>query len=253
MDTPVNPLTKVFSIIETVVTLQDKGATYSDILAVLDLPKSTVHRTLKDLCDIGYITFNPESKRYFGSMRLAKIGAEVMANFQLRKHIRPFLEDLHNETKFTTNLAIQDGTTGVFVDKIEAKNFGIKLFSELGKTFPLYCTGMGKVFLAYSSESVVNELLNTPLDAITEKTITDADRLKQELSQVREQGYAIDNEEITRGIICVAAPVFKNNQELVAAISVTLPAYVAKEQGGLESVSSAVMKSSRIISQSLGN
>lgn len=248
-----NPLHKVFSIIETVVARQEKGATYSDILADLDLPKSTVHRILKDLTAIGYIRFNAETKRYYGSLRLAKLGAEVMANFQLRKHIRPFLEDLHRETEHTSNLAILDGTTGVFVDKIDAKDFGLKLFSEIGKTFPLYCTGLGKVFLAYSSEKLVENLLQSPLEPITEKTITDPDQLKKELSQVKEQGYAIDNEEITRGILCVAAPVFNFDQELVAGISVAFPDYIEKEQGGLDREIRAVIKYSRMISSSLGN
>lgn len=248
-----NPLHKVFSIVETVVSMQEKGATYSDILAALDLPKSTVHRILKDLTEIGYIRFNAENKRYFGSLRLAKLGAEVMSNFQLQKHIRPYLEDLHRETEHTSNLAILDGSTGVFVDKIEAKDFGLKLFSEIGRTFPLYCTGLGKVFLAYSSEHLMNNLLNYPLEAITEKTITDPEHLKKELSRVRKQGYAIDNEEITRGILCVAAPVFNFDQELVAGISVAFPVHIKIEQGGLEKEIKTITKYSKMISRSLGD
>ena len=132
-----SPLHKVFSIIETIVAGQDRGLTYSEIVAALDLPKSSVHRILKDLNALGYIRFNPETKRYFGSLKLAALGAEVMSNFQLRDHVRPHLLDLHRETDHTTNLGILEGNVGVFVDKIESKDFGIKLFSEIGKTFPL--------------------------------------------------------------------------------------------------------------------
>lgn len=86
-----NPLSKVFSIIETVVAQQNNGMTYSEIVSALELPKSSVRRILKELKELGYLTFIPETKRYFGSLRLASLGAEVMSNFQLRDHIHPLL------------------------------------------------------------------------------------------------------------------------------------------------------------------
>jgi DNA-binding IclR family transcriptional regulator len=247
-----NPLSKVFKIIETVVSMQDTGATYSDIFSTLKLPKSTVHRILKDLTEIGYVTYNQETKRYYGSLGLARLGAEVMSNFQLRKHIRPFLAELHRETEHTSNLGILDGNTGVFLDKIEAKDFGIKLFSELGKTFPLHCTGLGKIFLAYSGRDIVENILQNPLEAITQNTITDPQNLKVELSRVKKQGYALDNEEITRGIVCVAAPVLGFNNKIIAAISIAFPAYIEKERG-IEREIKAIKKYSEIISRSVGN
>jgi DNA-binding IclR family transcriptional regulator len=244
-----SPLSKVFSIIENVVAKQDRGVTYSEILAVLDLPKSSVHRILKDLTELGYLNFNPETKKYFGSLRLAALGAEVMSNFQLREHVRPYLLDLHSATEHTTNLGILDGVMGVFVDKIESKDFGIKLFSEIGKTFPLHCTGLGKTLLAFSSNDVVSKLLKAPFEAMTEKTITDPDVFKRELALIKQQGYARDNEEITRGIICVAAPIFGLNREMIGAISLTFPAYINDDRG-IEPEIEAIKEYSALISQS---
>ena len=246
-----NPLYKIFSIIEAVVAGQDKGVTYSEIVAALGLPKSSVHRILKDLTELEYLSFNPETKRYFGSLRLAALGAEVMSNFQLRAHVRPHLLELHRETDHTSNLGILDGTMGVYVDKVESKDFGIKLFSEIGKTFPLYCTGLGKALLAFSSDGAAETLLKTPLEAITEKTITDPEAFRRELDLIREQGYAVDNEEITRGIICTAAPVFGFNGNLICAISITFPAYI-KEDRGIEPEIAAIKKYAALISGALG-
>ena len=246
-----NPLSKVFAIIETVVARQDVGMTYSEILAALDLPKSSVHRILKELTELGYVRFNPESKRYFGSLRLAAIGAEVMSHFQLREYIRPHLLKLHKETEHTTNLGILDGTRGVFVDKIESRDFGIKLFSEIGKTFPLHCTGLGKVLLAFSSEDILNELLSTPLESKTEKTITAPAKLRHELASIRKLGYALDNEEITRGIMCLAAPVYGFDTGLAGAISITFPAYINNDRG-IESEIAAIKKYADLISRALG-
>ena len=246
-----NPLYKVFSIIETIASRQDKGVTYSEIVAALNLPKSTVHRILKDLTELGYLNFNPETKRYFGSLRLAALGAEVMSNFQLRDHIRPYLLELHRETDHTANLAVLDGTMGVFVDKIESKDFGIKLFSEIGKTFPLHCTGLGKALLAFSSNDTLAKLLETPLKATTENTITDPEAFKRELTLIRKRGFALDNEEITRGIICIAAPVFGFKGDLVCSISITFPAYI-RDDRGIEPEIAAIKKYANLISGSMG-
>jgi DNA-binding IclR family transcriptional regulator len=246
-----NPLYKVFSIIETVVKGQDKGVTYSEIVAALDLPKSSVHRILKDLNELGYLSFNPETKKYFGSLRLAALGAEVMSHFRLRDHVRPHLLKLHMETDHTTHLGVFDGSVGVYVDKIESRDFGIKLFSEIGKTFPLHCTALGKALLAYSSDDIVEKILKTPLKTITDKTITDPEAFKHEQTLIRDRGYALDNEEITRGIMCVAAPVFGFNEEVVCAISVTFPAYI-KDDRGIKPEIAAIKKYAALISGSLG-
>jgi IclR family KDG regulon transcriptional repressor len=242
----------VFSIIEEVVARQDRGATYSEIVTALGLPKSSVHRILKDLTGLGYLTFNPESKRYFGSFRLASLGAEVMSHSQLRDHIRPYLLEMHREMDHTTNLGVIDGTVGVFVDKVASKDFGIKLFSEIGKTFPLHCTGLGKSLLAFSSDSTVSKLLASPLEPVTEKTITDPEVFRRELALIRERGYALDNEEITRGIMCVAAPVFGLSSGLIGAISLTFPAYINDDRG-IEPEIITVKKYAAVISRSLGH
>jgi DNA-binding IclR family transcriptional regulator len=246
-----NPLSKVFSIIEHVVEGQDQGVTYSEIVAAVDLPKSTVHRLLKDLTELGYLNYNPETKKYFGSLRLAALGAEVMSHFKLRDHVRPHLLDMHRETDHTTNMAIIDGNMGVYLEKIESKDFGIKLFSEIGKSFPLHCTGLGKALLAFSPDNTVTSLLKPPLEAMTDKTITDPWMFKRELALIREQGYALDNEEITRGIMCVASPIFGLQGELVCAISLTFPAYI-KDDRGIEPEISTIKRYAALISESLG-
>jgi DNA-binding IclR family transcriptional regulator len=148
-------------------------------------------------------------------------------------------------------LGVLDGIMGVFVDKIESKDFGIKLFSEIGKTFPLHCTGLGKALLAFSSDGTVYKFLETPLEAITEKSITNPELFKRELTLIRDQGYAVDAEEITRGIMCVAAPIFGLNDKMVGAISLTFPVYINDDRG-IKPEIEAIKKYAVIISRSLG-
>lgn len=247
-----NPLQKVFSILETVISLQGNGCTYTEIVTKVNLPKSSVHRILKDLTQLGYIVYNPENKRYYGSFKLAALGAEVTAHFQLRNHVRPYLLELHQATGHTTNLGVRNGTVGVFADKVHAQDFGIKLFSEIGKTFPLYCTGLGKILLAHAPVGVLTELLEQPLESYTEATLTEPEPIKLELRAVKKQGYALDKEEITKGIMCVAAPVFGYNQELLGAISIAFLAAVQNERT-IDKEISETRKYGALISESLGN
>ena len=246
-----NPLQKVFSILETVVAGQAKGVTYTEIVTRLGLAKSTVHRILQDLTALEYLNYNSETKRYFGSLKLASIGAEVMSSFELRDHVRPHLMSLHQDTGHTANLGVLDGLKGVFIDKIEAKDFGIKLFSEIGKTFPLHCTGLGKVLLAYAPVDLFSEISKNPLERMNQNTITDPHILKKELASIRKNAYALDNQEITRGIMCVGAPVFGLDGNLAGAVSVTFPAYL-NEDRGIEKEIAAVKKYSALISNTLG-
>jgi DNA-binding IclR family transcriptional regulator len=247
-----NPLNKVFLVLEAVVSSQGSGATYSDIVARGTLPKSSVYRILKDLSQLGYITYNPETKKYFGSLKLAALGAEVMAHFHLQNHVRPYLIELHRETLHTTNLGILDGTVGVFADKIQAQDYGIKLFSEIGKTFPLHCTGLGKILLAFSAQDVFLSLLDQPLESFTDRTITDRKDLEAELNLIRENGFAFDNEEITKGIKCVAAPVFGFNRELLGAISIAFLAAIENERS-IDKEIAAIQKYGALISDSLSS
>jgi len=246
-----NPLSKVFTVIEAVIGRQDRGATYSDIIKDSNLPKSSVHRVLKDLTDLGYLNFDPITKRYFGSLRFSALGAAVIASFKLRDHVHPYLLQLQQDTDHTANLGILHGMQGVFLDKVESRDLGIKLISEVGKPFPLHCTGLGKILLAFAPDGIQKRVLQEPLEAKTEKTITSPEGLREELCLIAENGYALDNEEITRGITCVAGPVFDFDRNLLGAVSIAFPSYINHERG-IEPEIAAIKKHTALISKSLG-
>jgi DNA-binding IclR family transcriptional regulator len=238
---------RIIRVIETVVSHQHTGIRFAEIVGETGIAKATVHRLLGELIDLGILTFSIESKRYRASLKLASLGAGVIANFNLRTHVHPQLIKLHQETKHTCNMGIKQGDVGIYTDKIESHDYGIKLFSEVGKTFPLYCTALGKVLLAYGSAAERKRVLSRPMKPFTSKTVTDARQLAQQLATVREQGYALDSEEITRGIICIAAPVFGPPEDILCAISVTFPAYLAEERG-IESDIEAIKRHAAAIS-----
>lgn len=243
---------RIIRVIETVVAHQHTGIRFAKIVEETGIAKATVHRLLGELTDLGILGFSIESKRYRASLKLASLGAGVIANFDLRNHVHPQLVKMHQETKHTCNMGIKQGDVGIYTDKIESHDYGIKLFSEVGKTFPLYCTALGKVLLAYAPAAERKRILSQPMKPFTAKTITDARRLMQQLANVREQGYALDSEEITRGIICIAAPMFGPQEDILCAISITFPAYLAEERG-IESDISAIKRHAAAISGMTAN
>jgi IclR family transcriptional regulator, KDG regulon repressor len=222
---------RILGIIETIVTRQETGLTFTEIVAQSGMPKATVHRILKELSEAGYLAFSPDTKKFRGSLKLASLGAGVMASFDLRDHVHPQMIKMHQETQHTCNLAVKHGDLGIYVDKIESQDFGIKLFSAVGKTFPLHCTALGKVLLAHSSPQEVTRVLSLPLTSFTAQTITDPEKLREELQIIRKQGYSVDREEITRGLMCVAAPIYGHNEDVLGAISATFPKYLYEERG----------------------
>lgn len=215
-----------FKLIELVVANQAEGLSFTEILRDSGLPRSSAHRLLKDLSALNVLTYDPETKVYRGGFSLAALGASVTSSFDIRKNSRAALKAMHDDLGYVVTLSICGEGSGIYIDKIEDQDFGLRLHSEVGKSFPLHCTAMGKVHLAYGDAKLIERVIKLGLGAHTQKTITTPDALKAELQQVRAQGYAIDDEEISRGLTCIGAPIFGLNGEVIAALSLTAPSYI---------------------------
>lgn len=232
-------LSNGFRIIEAV-TDDGAGLTFSEIVETTAVPKATAHRLLRELVELTALAYDESTRRYRGGLLLAGLGASVMQNYDVRRVVRPHLEALQEATGNVATLGILNGEHGVYVDKIEPAEFGIRLHSEIGKSFPLHCTAMGKVLLAHSDAATVNRVTRRKLKAYTANTMTDGKRLREELDVIARQGYAVDNEEITRGLVCVAAPIFGVDGSVQAAISCTVSSFDADDKY-LETVKDQVM------------
>ena len=133
-------------------------------------------------------------------------------------------------TGAVATLGIRDGEQGIYIDKIEPTDFVIRLHSEVGKSFPLHCTAMGKVLLAHSDNATTKRVTKRKLESYTQITITDGKALREELKAVVANGYAVDREEITRGLVCVAAPVYGVDGSVAAAMSCTISSFDATKE-----------------------
>lgn len=222
-------LTKGFRILEAV-GADAGGLTFSEIVDATGIPKASVHRLLRELVDLSALTHDETTRRYRGGLFLAALGASVTANYDVRRIVRPELENLQARTGSVATLGIRDGEKGIYLDKIEPAGFVIRLHSEIGKSFPLHCTAMGKVLLAHSDAATTRKITRRKLEPYTANTITDGKALRKELELVASQGFAVDNEEITRGLVCVAAPIYGVDGSVAAAISCTISSFDATDQ-----------------------
>ena len=224
-------VSKAFEILETVAGAGRRGLPFTRIVEETGIPKASAHRLLRELADLSVLSFDPTTRNYSGGMVLARLGASVAVNYDLRTAARPHLEALQQETGQVATLGMRNGDEGVYVDKIEPDDFSIRVHSEVGKSFPLHATGMGKVLLAHATADDVRRIGKRQLQSFTKNTITNAKDLREELDRVREAGYALDREEITRGLLCVAAPIYDAQGDIAGAMSCTFQSYIDTDRG----------------------
>lgn len=190
------------------------------LAAETNLPKPTLHRFLATLVDLGYV-YRDENNQYSLTLRMFSIGSQGLEQRNLLQDARPIAMRLSQQLQETVHMGVLDGTMAVYVLKIESP-YTIRMYSRVGKRIPLYCTAIGKVLLAHLSAEVINSLELIPYTAAT---ITDTQRLQEELSAVRIQGYAQDNQEYEEGVCCIASPVYDYTSSVIAALSVSWPTF----------------------------
>jgi DNA-binding IclR family transcriptional regulator len=185
--------------------------------------KASVHRILQALVETGYAEQVPETEKYRLTTKLFRIGSAVIHRTGLTQAALPVMEDLFEKTRETINLAILDGSDVVYVQKIETEAL-IGENIRVGSRFPAHCTALGKVLLADLPEHALDELLGgMELVQRTPNTITQEQALREALSSIRQRGYAVDREELSLGLQCVAAPIRDSSGKAIAALSVSGP------------------------------
>ena len=197
-----------------------------EISHALKLPKPTIHRILHTLCSLGFVLQDPDSKEYFLGFRLVELGQAVLNRIDFRKEAEPFLNNLANRIQETVHLAQLDDGKIVYLDKVEKIGVptGLRMASRIGARNYAHSSALGKVLLAFSPKDKLKEIYKRKgLPNLTENTITKLHQFQKHLTQVRSQGYAIDDEENEKGIRCVAAPVKDHTGEVIAAISISGP------------------------------
>ena len=201
---------------------RDCGPTLSELAACTGINRSTVSRLLQPLIDARLVDHDPETGRYCLGPQTARLGQIYLTNFDVHDVAGPVLRSLVDVSHETAHLGIRDGSYIVYVDKVESP-LSVRTVSTIGSRQPLYSTAMGKILLAHCDPSVLACVIESGIPARAINTITEPERLREELERARAQGYAIDDEENEAEIRCVGAAVFNHRAEAIAAISVSGP------------------------------
>lgn len=229
---------------------EQRGVTLQEISSAMQIPRSNVYRYLTTFCENCWLEKDDDSSRYFIGSKVLQFAGAFLQKIDLRNIARPLLEELAFETKLTVHLAILDGSSILYIDKVES-NSPIQMRSRLGMMAPCYCTAVGKAMLACLKTERALEILPDPLIPRTNHTIIEKNRLIQHLAVVKELGFALDNEENEEGIGCIGAAIRNFDKEMIAGISVsTLVQNLDAES--ISHLGNQVRKVANMISEKMG-
>lgn len=191
----------------------------------LGLHKSTVSRLMTTLERGGLLSRNPETQRYRLGIDLIGLAAQVIRYADLREVARPLLRTMAEDCQESVNLVVLDSGKVVNLEQFVPPTRQVKNIGRVGRRMSPHCTAAGKVLLAHLPREELQQTLTGELERFTDHTITDPSELRDDLVQVRQQGYAIAQEELEEGLNAAAAPIRDHTGRVVAAVGVAGPAY----------------------------
>ncbi len=222
----------------------------SDVAQALGIAKSSAHDLLSSLTYVGLLSQTDEG-RYRLGWKVVALSETLLATTELRTVARPILEQLMHVYQETLHLAILEKGKVVYLDKLEGKQTIRVELTGLGTHLYPHCSGLGKVMLAHVPWACVEDIIKAQgLPRFTDQTIVEAEHLKGELAKVRERGYAYDLGEIIPDLRCVAAPIRNYADKVIAAISMSVPAY--RFDRSRDTYRNATIHAAKLISNHMG-
>ena len=236
--------------IDILSVIHEKGTvTMVEIADIMGVDKSTVSRLMGTLMAYDMVSVDPATKKYRLGFRILYLSEGVKKNFNIVTAARPYLHKIVSETGESVHLATMGNRKMYIVDQVLSGR-EYKLSAQIGMIEEWHCSSVGKCVLAYKSESFINELLKDyDYKQYTPKTMTDYEALSVDLRRIRDQGYALDDEEVSVGVRCIAVPIFTSSG-VMACIGMSAPKdQITKET--IRTYTRCMKKYSRQISEEL--
>jgi IclR family transcriptional regulator, pca regulon regulatory protein len=198
----------------------------SELARRIGLSRSTTHRYVSTLAQLGYLQQDATTRKYRLGTRVLDLGFSAINSMELREVAAPYLQQLSDELGYTVNMAILAGADVVYVERCRSSRVAqreIDLNLHVGSRLPAYCTSLGKVLLAYLTEAEQDTAIQrTELVRRGPNTLTSASALRAELQRVRADGLAVSNEELAFGLRSIAVPIHSRSREGAAAINLAV-------------------------------
>lgn len=247
-DENLKSLVKVTHVLDCFTTT-DRTLSLAEICERTGYPKSTTHRLLASMREVGFLDQARERDRYRLGLRLFEFGNIVLSNMDLHREARPYVEALSRISGHLVHLAVFDGRQAVVIHRSDPSDGGGPITHI--EAAPVHCTSVGKAVLAFQPEPVVERVIAAGLKRFTDHTIVQATKLREELARTRKRGYAIDNEEHQPGLRCVGAPIRDQAGRVFAGISISGPSFRIPT-AEVKELSKVVIHHANAISTSLG-
>jgi DNA-binding IclR family transcriptional regulator len=194
------------------------------IAKATDLTNSTASKILNTLGLIGYVKRDPKTNEFELGPSIIKYAKQSIKQLDIKNIAQPHLEELQRITTETVHLGAIENDKMIYITKIESNN-PVTLYSQIGRSIPLYCSAMGKSILAdQTSEEIDRYLDEHELIPKTENTITTKESFKNEMKSIRNQGYAVDDGEHEVDVFCIGANITAHGNNF-GAFSVSVPKY----------------------------
>lgn len=219
-DGGVQSVDRALSILETLAE-DDEGYRLSDLAVRTGLSASTVHRLLATLESRRFVQFDRAQSKWHVGVRSFTVGASFARRRNFSTQAIPYLRKLRDLTRETANLAVVDDEFIIVLTRMESREI-MRSLTQVGGRVAMVTSGVGKAVLAtYSDEDVGAVIRHHGMPRLTEKSIVRPRDLFKELEKIRKQGFALDDEEACMGLRCIAAVVYNDCAEPLAAISVS--------------------------------
>ncbi|WP_419852205.1 IclR family transcriptional regulator [Actinobacillus pleuropneumoniae] len=230
------------------------GCPLAQLSELANLNKSTVHRLLQRLQQEGFVRPAPTTGSYRLSTKCLAIGQRALSSLNILHIAAPHLEALNLKLGETVNFAMREGNHAILIYKLEPTTGMMKTRAYIGQRLQLYCSGMGKLFLAYDKAEYIPhywEIQHDTIQQLTPNTITTVPAMNAELEKIRRQQFAMDDEENEMGVSCIAYPIFDHQGRVNYAISISLST-ARLMQVGIDTLRAEIQATAHKISEELG-
>lgn len=218
----------------------------------LGIPKSSTHHLLNVMKERGFVTYYDAEHAWGLGVLVFEVGSAYLRSAPLQRLGRPLLEALTDETGAAAHLAILNATDALYIDKEEAGGSAPQLVTQVGVRLPAHLTAVGRAILGGLSDAQVAALYaNQRLSQRTGRGPTSVEQLLEQLQEVRRRGYAVDDQMVTPGIKCIAAPVVSHEQIAIAAVGVTFVA-AQHDDASVAGITDRVSAAAARLSKALG-
>lgn len=230
-----------------------KGLTYSEVVKIYpQYSRVSIFRILCSFAQHSYLERTRGSNRFVLGAKFMELGRIAEERIDLLPLSTPYMEELRSKFNENVNLGKVENFELIYLKSLESAH-ALRVIEMPNRRVAVYCSALGKAILAHLGDEQIDEYLRvTPLKMLTRTTIVRGAELRRELKRIRQQGYAVDNEENLEGVICVGVPIFDGDNHPLAALSVSGPSLRMRAERRLPMIG-ALQKACRNISAKYSN